>query len=60
MILVIGGRSKIGSALVDELVARGETVRALTRSAESAGDLPDGAEAAVGDLADPGGLQQAM
>jgi uncharacterized protein YbjT (DUF2867 family) len=60
MILVIGGRSKIGSALVGELVARGEAVRALTRSAESAADLPDGVEAAVGDLADPEALQRAM
>jgi nucleoside-diphosphate-sugar epimerase len=34
MILVIGGRSKIGSALIDELIARGEAVRALVRPGE--------------------------
>ena len=32
MILVIGGRSKIGAALVEDLLARGEDVRALMRS----------------------------
>ena len=36
MILVIGGHGKIGSALVDDLVARGELVRAMVRSGESA------------------------
>ena len=32
MILVIGGHSKIGSALIDDLVARGDQVRAMVRS----------------------------
>ena len=36
MILVIGGRSKIVRALIDELVTRWETVRALMRSSEAA------------------------
>jgi uncharacterized protein YbjT (DUF2867 family) len=34
MILVIGGRSKIGSALIEKLITRGQTVRALVRSSE--------------------------
>jgi uncharacterized protein YbjT (DUF2867 family) len=59
MILVIGGRSKIGSALIDELLARGERVRALVRSAENADAFP-GAEAITGDLADPESLRSAM
>jgi nucleoside-diphosphate-sugar epimerase len=33
MILVIGGRSKIGSALIADLVARDETVRAVCAQA---------------------------
>jgi uncharacterized protein YbjT (DUF2867 family) len=60
MVLVIGGRSKIGSALIDHLLARGETIRALVRSNESAGSFPNGVEMAVGDLADPKSLREAM
>lgn len=59
MILVIGGRSKIGRALIDELVTRGETVRALMRSSEAA-DFPDGVTSVKGDLADLGSLVTAM
>lgn len=59
MILVIGGRSKIGSALIGELVTRGEAVRALTRSGEQAGTLPAGVEAVTGDLADTDSLRAA-
>jgi uncharacterized protein YbjT (DUF2867 family) len=60
LILVIGGRSKIGSALIETLVSKGETVRALVRSGEGKDSLPQGAEAAVGDLADPESLRAAM
>ena len=60
MLLVIGGRSKIGSALIDELIARGESVRALVRSAESASSLPARVEAGHGDLADIDSLRSAM
>jgi uncharacterized protein YbjT (DUF2867 family) len=60
MILVIGGRSKIGAALIAELLGRGEQVRALVRAGESAGTLPAGAEAVAGDLADEGSLVTAM
>ena len=60
MILVIGGRSKIGAALIAELLSRGQQVRALARSGESTDSLPDKAEAVVGDLADEGTLVTAM
>jgi uncharacterized protein YbjT (DUF2867 family) len=60
MILVIGGRSKIGAALIDELLAREERVRALVRSAEHADAFPAGAEPVTGDLADPESLRSAM
>ena len=65
MILVIGGRSKIGAALITELLDRGEQVRALVRTGEATGGLSaDGrsvaAEAVTGDLADEGSLVTAM
>ena len=60
MILVIGGRSKIGSALIDDLVARGEQVRAMVRSSESADSFPPGVETVLGDLADRAALDAAM
>src|SRR5512132_1863269 len=53
MILVIGGQSKIGSALINELLARDQQVRALVRSIEKADSSPAGVEAVTGDLADP-------
>lgn len=59
MILVIGGRSKIGSAVIDELVARGQRVRALARRSENA-QFSDGVEPVAGDLADPASLVAAM
>jgi len=60
LILVIGGRSKIGAALIGELLGRGQQVRALVRSGEPVGGLPAGAEAVTGDLADEGSLVTAM
>jgi uncharacterized protein YbjT (DUF2867 family) len=60
VILVVGGRSKIGSALIGELIARGEQVRALMRPREDAGSLPIGVEARTGDLGDPASLSRAM
>jgi len=60
VILVIGGRSKIGSALIGELLGRGQQVRALVRAGEPAGSLPAAAEAVTGDLADEGSLVTAM
>jgi uncharacterized protein YbjT (DUF2867 family) len=60
LILVIGGRSKIGGALIGELLGRGQQVRALVRAGEPAGRLPATAEAVTGDLADEGSLVTAM
>jgi len=57
VILVIGGRSKIGTALIGELLDKGEQVRTLIRGGEPAND---GAEAVTGDLADEGSLVKAM
>jgi uncharacterized protein YbjT (DUF2867 family) len=60
MILVIGGRSKIGSALLELLGARGERVRALVREGERGAVAPVGVERVVGDLASPESLRTAM
>jgi uncharacterized protein YbjT (DUF2867 family) len=60
VILVIGGRSKIGAALIGELLGRGQQVRALARAGEPADGLPAAAEAITGDLADEGSLVTAM
>jgi uncharacterized protein YbjT (DUF2867 family) len=59
MILVIGGRSKIGAAVINDLLARGQSVRALARSGEGTG-FPAQVEVVPGDLADPGSLAAAV
>lgn len=59
-VLVIGGRSKIGSALIEELLVAGETVRALVREGESETAFPDGVSTVVGDLGDRGSLANAI
>jgi uncharacterized protein YbjT (DUF2867 family) len=56
LILVIGGRSKIGAALIEELLARGERVRVLRRATER----DSAVETVTGDLADEGSLVAAM
>jgi uncharacterized protein YbjT (DUF2867 family) len=69
VILVIGGRSKIGAALVGELLGRDQQVRVLVRAGEPAdglgagregGPRPAAAETVTGDLADEGSLVRAM
>jgi uncharacterized protein YbjT (DUF2867 family) len=60
VILVIGGRSKIGSALLEELAGRGQQVRALVRGGEPADGLAGADEVVTGDLADEGSLVTAM
>jgi uncharacterized protein YbjT (DUF2867 family) len=60
LIVVIGGRSKIGAALIGELLARGQQVRALVRASEPSAGLPAAAETVTGDLADEGSLVTAM
>ena len=59
-ILVIGGHSKIGSALIEELVRRGESVRALVRAAEHGDSFPEGVQAVTGDLADADSLRSSL
>lgn len=58
-ILVTGATGSVGHALVEQLAARGATVRALSRHAEHA-DLPAGVEPYACDLGDPAGLQDAL
>jgi len=60
LILVIGGRSKIGAALIGDLLAQGQQVRALVRAGEPSGGVAAGAEAVIGDLAEEGTLVAAM
>jgi uncharacterized protein YbjT (DUF2867 family) len=60
MILVIGGRSKIGSALLDQLGRRQESVRALVRSSEPSAAFPPPIETVTGDLDKPASLEAAM
>jgi uncharacterized protein YbjT (DUF2867 family) len=59
VILVIGGRSKIGSALIELLSARGERVRMLVRDREPDA-AADGVDPVAGDLGSPESLRAAM
>lgn len=54
--LVVGGTGTVGSEVVRQLLARGESVSVLTRSPEHAQKLPRGANGVVGDLLDPSKL----
>jgi len=51
-IVVVGGTGTVGSALVRELLARGQEVRVFTRSEKRGAALPAGATFALGDLND--------
>ncbi len=57
-ILVTGGTGKVGRETVQRLLRRGESVRVLTRNKEA--KLPDGAEAALGNLLDPDSVRSAL
>lgn len=60
-VLITGGSGFVGRAVLERLVARGRTVRALTRSDASATVLAAaGAEAVRGDLGDQPSLERAM
>ncbi|MBV9598149.1 MAG: NAD(P)H-binding protein, partial [Chloroflexi bacterium] len=60
MILVIGGRSKIGAALIDLLLKRKEKVRALVRAGEQSTTVRQGVESVLGDLGAPASIHTAM
>src|SRR5258705_13758076 len=59
MYLVVGATAHFGRQAVDELVAAGAPVRALTRSPEKAG-LPAGVELVRADLTEPATLPAAV
>lgn len=59
-ILVTGGTGTVGSHVVQQLLERGATVRALVRSGESARKLPRQVEPVIGDLLDPVAVHKAM
>jgi uncharacterized protein YbjT (DUF2867 family) len=59
VILVTAATAPVGRSIVEQLVAAGRPVRALTRDPEQAG-LPSGAEVVAGDLSDPASLASAM
>jgi nucleoside-diphosphate-sugar epimerase len=48
-ILAIGGTGNVGSRVIEELLRRGATVRALVRNKEAEGKLRKGVEPAIGD-----------
>jgi nucleoside-diphosphate-sugar epimerase len=56
MNLVIGGTGFLGREIVCQLLERGQKVRTLCRRS---GDVPEGAEVILGDIADPASLQKA-
>ena len=58
-ILVTGGTGNVGGAVVKELLKRGAKVRVLARKQPEEGKLPAGVEVAIGDLLDPGSIEQA-
>ena len=58
--LVIGATGNVGRPTVAGLLAKGEKVRALSRSEENFAKLPEGAEGAVGNLETGEGLEAAF
>lgn len=59
-ILVIGGTGRVGAPAIQELLAMGQTVRCMSRSADKLKDLPAGVEGVVADLDDPSTLAPAF
>src|SRR5438477_5058428 len=59
-VLVLGGTGTVGSQVARELVARKADVSILTRSADKASRLPQGARGVVGDLLDPDAVRTAF
>jgi uncharacterized protein YbjT (DUF2867 family) len=59
-VAVIGGTGELGARVVAELAARGDEVRAVSRTAPAAGTLPAGVTHARADLASGDGLRAAL
>lgn len=57
--LITGATGQVGRAIVDQMLAAGEPVRALTRSPQQS-RLPEDAEVVAGDLGDPATLTGAF
>jgi uncharacterized protein YbjT (DUF2867 family) len=61
VILIVGATGKVGSAAMQQLTARGHSVRALVRSpARAAAVAGPGVEPVIGDLAQPRTLEAAL
>ena len=61
MILVVGSTGSLGRHVVKKLLAKGESVRAMTRDRSKADDLKaSGAQIVLGDLRDPESLEFAV
>ena len=58
--LVVGGTGTVGSEVVRRLADKGHAVRVMSRSAEKASGLPQGARAVAGDLTRPDTLPPAF
>ena len=58
-ILVIGATGNVGRPTIAGLLAKGESVRALSRSEDNLAKLPDGVDGAIGDLESGDGLDAA-
>jgi len=58
-ILVIGATGNVGRPTVAGLLAKGELVRALSRSKDNLAKLPDGVDGVIGDLETGSGLDAA-
>jgi uncharacterized protein YbjT (DUF2867 family) len=59
MILVTGATAPVGRSIVEQFLAAGQRVRALTRNADASG-LPAGVEIVAGDLSKPETLPSAL
>jgi uncharacterized protein YbjT (DUF2867 family) len=59
-VLVTGATGRVGRLVIDQLIAAGVPVRALTRRPEAAAALPAGVEVVTGDLTVPESLDAAL
>ena len=59
-IVILGGTGFIGRVLVARLLANGDRIRVLSRSADTRARVPDAAEHRVGDVHDPAFLRDAF